>query len=104
MIIDQHSVSSSPGQLVILDSDEPSKEKHLEIEDDPSVCEVTTLLPNLSLTGIRDATIQRPTDNSIAPAVAVTTSPDLVYFYCAPKRFRPEQKLRKWFHRDSYGY
>ena len=41
VIIDQPNVSSSPGQLVILDSDELSKKKELDVEDDPSVCEVT---------------------------------------------------------------
>ena len=41
MIIDQHNVSSSLGQLVILDSDELSKENELDVEGDPSVCEVT---------------------------------------------------------------
>ena len=85
MIIGQHNVSSSPGQLVILDSDEPTKERDLEIEDDPSVCEVTPLLPSLSLTGTRDATIQRPTENSVAPAVAATTSPRFSSFLLRPE-------------------
>ena len=98
VVIDQHNVSSSAGQLVILDFDEPSNEKDLELEDDPSVCEVTPLLPNLSLTGIRDATIQRPTETSVVPAVATTTRPPPRFssFFCALKRFHPEQKLRKW--------
>ena len=75
VIIDQHNVSSSPEQLVILDSDELSKERELDVEDDPSVCEVTPLVPNLSLAGIRDATIKTPPTDPVVPAVAGTTSP-----------------------------
>ena len=85
MIIDQHNVSSSPGQLVILDSDELSKEKELDDEDDPSVCEVTPLIPNLSLEGIRDATINNLSTDSLVPAVAATTSPRFSSFLLRPE-------------------
>ena len=48
VVIGEHNTSLSPGQFVILDSDEPSKEK----DPDTSVCEVTPLVHNLSLPGI----------------------------------------------------
>ena len=87
VIIEQHNVSSSPGQMVILDSDELSKEKELDDEDDPSVCEVTPLIPNLSLEGIRDATINNLSTDPVVPAVAATTSPRFSSFLL----LRPEE-------------
>ena len=60
---------------MILDSDELSKKKELHVEDDPSVCEVTPLIPNLSLEGTRDATINNLSTDPVVPAVAATTSP-----------------------------
>ena len=78
---------------MLLGSDERSKEKDPDTEDNPSVCEVSPLMPYLSLTGIRDVTIRRPPDNSVAPAVAVTTSPRFISIFWALQEFHHELKL-----------
>ena len=70
---------------MILDSDELSKENELDDEDDPSVCEVTPLIPNLSLEGIRDATINNLSTDPVVPAVAATTSPRFSSFLLRPE-------------------
>ena len=70
---------------MILDSDELSKEKELDDEDDPSVCEVTPLIPNLSLEAIRDATINNLSTDPVVPAVAATTSPRFSSFLLRPE-------------------
>ena len=70
---------------MILDSDKLSKEKELDVEDDPSVCEVTPLIPNLSLEGIRDATINYLSTDPVVPAVAATTSPRFSSFLLRPE-------------------
>ena len=69
---------------MILDSDELSKEKELDVEDNPSVCEVTPLIPNLSLEGIRDATINNLSTDPVVPAVAATTSRRFSSFLLRP--------------------
>ena len=91
--ISQQNISLSPGQLVILGSDEPSKEKDPDTDDDPSVCEVSALLPYLSSTVIRDVTFRRPQDKSVAPTVAVTTSLRFSSIFWALQAIHHELKL-----------
>ena len=100
VIVDHHNVSSSPGQLMILDSDELSKEKELDVEDDPSVCEVTPLMPDLSLAEIRDATIKSPLTDPVVPAVAVTTSPRFSSFLLRPEEISSGAETPKMFTPD----
>ena len=80
VVIGKHNTSLFPGHVVILNSDETSNEEDPELEQDPSVCEITPLLPNLPSMGVQDVTIQCSPDNTIAPAVAETTSPKLTSF------------------------
>ena len=83
VVIGEHNTSLSPGQFVILDFYEPYKEKDPDTEKDPSVCEVAPLVPNLSLPGIRDPTIQGSLENFVTPTVHLQSSP---HFYRARKK------------------
>ena len=107
-MIGEHDTSLSPGQLVILDFDEPSKVKDPDTDEDQSMCEVTPLLPNLSLTGIRDATIRGSLDNPVTPAVAETTSPEFTSLLLRPQEIAsraetPEMIAGRFYARDSHG-